>query len=89
MRAVATAANGQYRPSVNATSSEATLLGIKPKAALLLITRVTYDQNGIPCEFSRDLFRGDRTALAVTAQGRGIARSEANTASVTLQRQAV
>jgi GntR family transcriptional regulator len=74
--------------AVNATSSEATLLGIKPKAALLLITRVTYDQNGIPCEFSRDLFRGDRTALAVTAQGRGIARSEGNTASVTLQRQA-
>jgi len=74
--------------AVNATGSEATLLGIKPKAALLLITRVTYDQKGTPCEFSRDLFRGDRTALAVTAKGRGIARSEANSASVTLQRQA-
>ncbi|WP_102141430.1 GntR family transcriptional regulator [Mycobacterium hubeiense] len=76
--------------AVNATTNEASLLGIKPKAALLLITRVTYDQDGTPYEFSRDLFRGDRTALAVTAQGRGItAHPDANTASVTLQRQAV
>ena len=76
--------------AVNATADEATLLGIKPKSALLLITRITYDQNGTPCEFSRDLFRGDRTALAVTAQGRGIATGrDANTASVTLQSQAV
>ena len=37
---------------------------IKPRSALLLITRVTYDQNDAPCEFSRDLFRGDRTRLA-------------------------
>jgi GntR family transcriptional regulator len=75
--------------AVNATGSEATLLGIKPKAALLLITRVTYDQNGTPCEFSRDLFRGDRTALAVTVHGRGIAaQSDGDTASVSLQRQA-
>ena len=76
--------------SGHATADEATLLGIKPKSALLLITRITYDQNGTPCEFSRDLFRGDRTALAVTAQGRGIATGrDANTASVTLQSQAV
>lgn len=75
--------------AVNATANEATLLGIKPKAALLMITRISYDQNGTPCEYSRDLFRGDRTALAVTAQGRGISsQSDTNTASVTLQRQA-
>ncbi|AWT51286.1 GntR family transcriptional regulator [Mycolicibacterium smegmatis] len=78
--------------AVNATSNEATLLGIKPKAALLLITRVTFDQTGTPYEFSRDLFRGDRTALAVTAKGRGIAAASNNgtdnsTASVTLHRQ--
>ena len=74
--------------AVNATGDEATLLAVKPKAALLLITRITYDQNGTPCEFSRDLFRGDRTCLAVTAQGRGIgSRPDANTASVTLQSQ--
>jgi GntR family transcriptional regulator len=75
--------------AVNATPAEASLLGIKPKSALLLITRITYDQHETPCEFSRDLFRGDRTALAVTAKGSGIAtHADANTASVTLQRQA-
>lgn len=78
--------------AVSATNTEASLLGVKPKSALLLITRVTYDADGTPCEFSRDLFRGDRIYLAVTAQGRGIAkamgeRTDANTASVTLQSQ--
>jgi GntR family transcriptional regulator len=78
--------------AVTATSTEASLLGVKPKSALLLITRVTYDSDGTPCEFSRDLFRGDRIYLAVTAQGRGIGKGlgkehDANTASVTLQSQ--
>ena len=74
--------------AVNATPEEATLLGIKPKSALLLITRVTYDQNEVPCEFSRDLFRGDRTRLAVTVQGRGVGvQSAVDTASVALQSQ--
>jgi GntR family transcriptional regulator len=82
-------ANAEERiEAVNATASEASLLGIKPKAALLLITRITHDQNGTPCEFSRDLFRGDRTCLAVTAKGRGTrAHGDANTASVALQPQ--
>jgi GntR family transcriptional regulator len=76
--------------AVNATTTEASLLGVKPKSALLLITRVTYDQSGTACEFSRDLFRGDRTHLAVTAKGRGISKgigTDANNASVTLQSQ--
>ena len=60
-------------------------MAIKPKSALLLITRVTYDQHGTPCEFSRDLFRGDRTRLAVTVQGRGIGvQSPAASATVAL-----
>jgi GntR family transcriptional regulator len=76
--------------AVNATPDEASLLGIKPKSALLLITRIAYDQHGTPCEFSRDLFRGDRTRLAVTVQGRGVGiQSPADTASVALQRQEV
>ena len=58
--------------AVNATPEESTLLGVKQRSALLLITRVTYDQNDVPCEFSRDLFRGDRTRLAVTVKGRGL-----------------
>jgi GntR family transcriptional regulator len=76
--------------AVNATPDEASLLGIKPKSALLLITRVAYDQDGTPCEFSRDLFRADRTCLAVTVQGRGIGtHSPAGAASVALQSQNV
>ncbi|MCZ0731650.1 GntR family transcriptional regulator [Mycolicibacterium iranicum] len=75
--------------AVNATGEEANLLGIKPKSALLLITRITYDQHDTPCEFSRDLFRGDRTRLAVTAQGRGVGVApKVAAASVALQSQA-
>ena len=74
--------------AVNATGEEANLLGIKPNSALLLITRITYDQHDTPCEFSRDLFRGDRTRLAVTAQGRGVGVAPAvAAASVALQSQ--
>jgi GntR family transcriptional regulator len=74
--------------AVNATPEEATLLGIKPRSALLLITRVTYDQHDKPCEYSRDLFRGDRTRLAVTAQGRGVGvQPSVAAASVALQSQ--
>jgi GntR family transcriptional regulator len=76
--------------AVNATPDEAAILGIKAKSALLLITRITFDQRDNPCEFSRDLFRGDRTRLAVTVQGHGIGiQSHADTASVALQRQEV
>jgi GntR family transcriptional regulator len=76
--------------AVNATPEEATLLGVKQRSALLLITRVAYDQQDAPYEFSRDLFRGDRTRLAVTVQGRGIgAHSHADTATVSLQSQDV
>ena len=74
--------------AVNATPEEASLLGIKAKSALLLITRITYGKDGQPCEFSRDLFRGDRTLLAVTAKGHGIgSEPDANPASVSLQSQ--
>lgn len=78
----------EHIEAVSATPEEAKILGIKPKSALLLITRVTYDQNDTPCEFSRDLFRGDRTRLAVTAQGRGVsAQPSGAAASVALQSQ--
>jgi GntR family transcriptional regulator len=76
--------------AVNATPDEASLLAIKPSSALLLITRIAYDQHDAPCEFSRDLFRGDRTRLAVTVQGRGIGvQSAAAAATVALQSQDV
>jgi GntR family transcriptional regulator len=76
--------------AVNATAEEASVLSVKPQSALLLITRITYDQNGTPCEFSRDLFRGDRTRLAVTVAGRGVGvQSTAGTATIALQSQDV
>ncbi|MDX1889676.1 GntR family transcriptional regulator [Mycolicibacterium sp. 050158] len=76
--------------AVNATPDEASLLAIEPGSALLLITRIAYDQNDAPCEYSRDLFRGDRTRLAVTVQGRGVGiQSPAAAATVTLQSQDV
>ena len=72
--------------AVSATPDEASLLAIEPGSALLLITRITYDQHDAPCEFSRDLFRGDRTRLAVTARGRGTGvQSPAASAMVALQ----
>lgn len=55
--------------AVNATPDEAALLGVKPQAALLLINRITYDQNGTPCEFSRDLSAA--TALVWRSPCRG------------------
>jgi GntR family transcriptional regulator len=71
--------------AVNATPEEAALLGVKKRSALLLITRVAYDQHGAPCEFSRDLFRGDRTRLAVTVKGQGVGvQSAVDKASVAL-----
>jgi GntR family transcriptional regulator len=83
-----TARADEHIEAVNATPEEADLLGIKPKSALLLITRVAYDQNDTACEFSRDLFRGDRTRLAVTARGRGVGvQPSVADASVALQSQ--
>ncbi len=57
---------------VNATEHEATVLSIDPDTALLSITRTTVDADGIPFEFSRDLFRADRTRITVRAPGRGV-----------------
>lgn len=57
---------------VNSTDEEANLLGIEPEAALLSITRTTVDADGIPFEFSCDLFRADRTRITVRAPGRGV-----------------
>ncbi len=57
---------------VSATDDEASLLGITPDAPLLAITRTTVDADGTPFEFSRDLFRADRTRISVRAPGRGV-----------------
>ncbi len=61
---------------VEAAGDEAAVLGTAQGAALLAITRTTRDEEGIPLEFSYDLFRADRTAITVRTRGpRGTALS--------------
>lgn len=52
-----------------ADAREAKLLGIDPHGALLAITRTTSDQDGVPFEFSLDLFRADRIRIVVRTPG--------------------
>lgn len=52
-----------------ADAREAKLLGIDTHGALLAITRTTSDQNGVPFEFSHDLFRADRIRIVVRTPG--------------------
>lgn len=54
---------------VDAPAQEAAVLGTRPGAPLLSITRVTRDADGRPLELSHDLFRGDRTAITVRTRG--------------------
>jgi GntR family transcriptional regulator len=55
---------------VQASADEAAILDIEPGAPLIAITRTTKDSGGEPIEFSRDLFRADRTRIVVHTQGR-------------------
>ena len=57
---------------VHATDDEATLLAVEPGAALLAITRVTYDDTGRPIEYSHDLLRADRTQITLRSPGAGL-----------------
>jgi GntR family transcriptional regulator len=57
---------------VHATDQEAALLCVQERAPLLAITRTTYDADGVPFEFSHDLFRADRTRITMRTRGRGI-----------------
>ena len=70
----------QARPSeavesievAQSTTDEAALLGVEEGASLLLVRRVSYDEDGAALEYSKDLFRGDRTRISVRTSGRGI-----------------
>jgi GntR family transcriptional regulator len=46
-----------------ASSYEASLLGVSVRAPLLAITRTSATSAGVPFEFSHDLFRADRTCV--------------------------
>ena len=48
---------------VEASPNEAALLGIAAQAPLLAVTRTSTTADGVPFEFSRDLFRADRTCV--------------------------
>ena len=52
-----------------ASPDEAAILDIEPGAPLMAITRTTTDADGEPIEFSRDLFRADRTRIVVRTEG--------------------
>jgi GntR family transcriptional regulator len=56
---------------VSATRYQAEMLDVAYGAPLLSIVRTTSDQDGIPIEYSHDLFRGDRTRIVVKSPGRG------------------
>ncbi len=44
---------------------EAEALGVAEGAPLMLVERTAYSRSGLPLEFARDLFRGDRTKVVV------------------------
>ena len=44
---------------------EAEALGVAEGAPLMLVERTAYARSGLPLEFARDLFRGDRTRVVV------------------------
>ena len=54
---------------VLASADEAAILDVEPGAPLMAITRTTTDPDGEPIEFSRDLFRADRTRIVVRTEG--------------------
>lgn len=57
---------------VHALDEESTLLSVDADSPLLLIRRVAYDSDGNPFEYSKDLFRSDRTRIRMRTHGRGI-----------------
>lgn len=48
-----------------ASTDEASILATEPGAPLLSIRRTTCDTDGVPFEYSHDLFRADRTRITV------------------------
>jgi len=60
---------------------EASILAVAVGAPLLSITRTTRTTDGIPFEFSHDLFRADRTRITVRTPGRPINTAHARLGS--------
>jgi len=59
-----------------ANSDEASILATDPGAPLLSIRRTTCDTDGVPFEYSHDLFRADRTTITVRTPATARTRRE-------------
>jgi GntR family transcriptional regulator len=55
--------------TVEARPADARALGVRRGAPILLVERVGYASNGVPVEFARDRFRGDRTRVVLESAG--------------------
>ena len=51
-----------------AGDQEAEILHVDPGFPLLLITRTSYTESGVPVEFSRDHHRSDRSRIRIKAR---------------------
>ncbi|MFY0409179.1 GntR family transcriptional regulator [Solicola sp. PLA-1-18] len=60
----------EWLEPVVATSEQAALLGIRPHAPLMLVTRIAYDAAGLPVELAHDRYRADRTRVHLRTQVR-------------------
>ena len=68
---------------VNATSDEATILGVLVDTPLFLITRTTKDRKNRMIEYSHDLFRSDRTRLVIhTKEGASLSDQRGSRGSI-------
>jgi GntR family transcriptional regulator len=67
---------------VDAGAAEARLLDIPHQSSLVSIARTAWDSAGVPFEYSRDLFRGDRVRIVVRASSSGPASAVATSIEV-------
>jgi GntR family transcriptional regulator len=56
---------------ISAANDEALVLGVIIGAPLFSIMRTSVDDQGIPFEYSHDLFRADRTRITIRTRGEG------------------
>lgn len=54
--------------ATEADEQQAAVLGVAPGSPLLLITRTSYTESGLPVEFSRDHHRSDRTRIRIRSR---------------------
>jgi GntR family transcriptional regulator len=59
----------EYLEPILAGPDEVSALGVASGAPLMYVERVAYDETATPVEFSRDVFRGDRTRMVVVGAG--------------------